>query len=479
MSMRHLGLLAGPLVAVCCAFFLDIPQHPHAPTMVGIAVWMAIWWLMEAVPLALTALIPMFAFPLFGVAPASVTAPHYINSIIFLFIGGFLIAQGMEETGLHKRLALEVLVRLHASPLRLAAGFAFATAFLSMWVSNTASTMLMLTIALPLLGNLIEQHGRDAIAPFAAALMLVIAYSANLGGIATPVGTPPNLVFFQTVQSTTDHSPSFLQWMVVGLPVTVAGLLVLFFWLWPSLRNIPWAASDARLLSRALQQLGPMRREEVTIACVLGCTALLWITRTGIEGDGWHVPGWSSLLPYPGLDDGSVAILGAASLFLLRDRRGNPILTQKAFGKIPWDVVILLGGGFALAFGMQSTGLTQWLGQSFAFLANLPMLWTMLAVSLIVTLLTEITSNTAVAQVTLPILAAAAASNGLDPYLLLLPATMSASCAFMLPVATPPNAIVFGSRFLHIRDMVRLGLKMNLSMLLIVVLFVYLLRPFS
>ncbi len=478
MNGKHIALPAGPLLALLITLLVDIPGHPHAAAMLALATWMAIWWICECLPLAVTALIPLIAFPLFGIATGREVAPKYINSIIFLFLGGFLIAQAMENSGLHKRIALNMLARLHAGPLQLAIGFSLTTAFLSMWISNTATTMLMVTIALPLLHRLMEEHGEDVILPMATSFLLIIAYSANIGGMGTPVGTAPNLVFLENMQAHAPAStPSFLQWMIIGIPTVIAGLLVLFLWLGPRLARMPWRASDANALNVSLHQLGRMRREEKAVAWILSLTALLWMSRKGLHASNFDLPGWESLLPFPGVDDGTVAIAMASLLFLCKGRDGSPILDSASFRRLPWDIVILLGGGFALAFGMQHSGLSAWLGEQLAFMHEIPLPWMMLIIALTITMLTEITSNTATTQVILPVLAAAALANQFDPLLLLIPATLSASCAFMLPVATPPNAIVFGSGHIHMQDMMRTGIRMNLSMALVIVSLVWLLRP--
>ncbi len=454
-----------------------IPGHPHAAAMLGIAAWMAIWWITECVPLALTALIPLACFPLFGIAAGKEVAPRYVNSIIFLFIGGFLIAQAMENTGLHKRIALNMLSRLHASPLQLAMGFSIATAFLSMWISNTATTMLMVTIALPLLHRLMEEHGAEQIAPMAASFLLIIAYSANIGGMGTPVGTAPNLVFLENLRISAPESvPSFLEWMMVGIPMVIVGLGVLFAVLGPGLARLPWKGSDGAALNQSLHGLGRMRFEEKCVGWVLGITALLWMSRKGIHAESFNIPGWAGLLPYKGVDDGTIAILMASVLFLFRSSTGA-ILNTESFRKLPWDIVLLLGGGFALAYGMQSSGLSAWIGAQLEFLGNIPLPLMMLGIALVIIFLTEITSNTATTQVMLPILAAASLAGGLDITSTLLVATLTASCAFMLPVATPPNAIIFGSGHVPMQRMVKTGIRLNLIMIFVVTGMVYLIRP--
>ena len=446
--------------------------------MLAVALWMAIWWISECVPLGMTALIPLIAFPLLGIATGKEIAPRYFNSIIFLFIGGFLIAQAMENCGLHKRIALNMLSRLHASPLQLAMGFAGATAFLSMWISNTATAMLMVTIALPLLKRLMEEHDAEEVGPMAATFLLIIAYSANIGGMGTPVGSPPNLVFLENMRISMPNAvPSFLEWMMIGIPMVIVGLIVLFVVLGPRLAKLPWKGSDGTQLKQSLHELGRMRLEEKLVAWVLTITALLWMTRSGIQSEGLDVPGWSSLLPYKGVDDGTVAIFMASLLFLFRGENGCSVLGREAFPKLPWDIVLLFGGGFALAYGMQHSGLSFWIGEQLEFLKSVPLPLMMLAVAMSIIFLTEITSNTATTQVMLPILAAASLANGLDAMSVMLVATIGASCAFMLPVATPPNAIIFGSGLVPMHAMVRAGIRLNLIMIIVVTAMVFLLRP--
>ncbi|HHH36804.1 MAG TPA: SLC13/DASS family transporter [Gammaproteobacteria bacterium] len=476
--MRRSAFYLGPLAGLALSLVLETPDHPRAPAMAGIALWMAIWWISECVPLAVTALLPLLALPLTGIATAREIAPRYMTSIMFLFIGGFLIAQALERTGLHRRIALLILGRWHASPLQILAGFAAATAFLSLWISNTATTMLMVTVGLAVLSRLDRADGRAA-AAFAASLLLVIAYAANIGGMGTPVGTVPNLVLLEILEAHAPGlKPSFMEWMMVGIPVVLAGLALVLALFARRVRGIPWASAVAAdSLAEEQRALGPMRREERWVAWVLGLTALAWMTRKGITGAGFSIPGWSSLLPHPGVDDGTVAVAGALALFLLPGGDGRPILDKSAFARLPWGILILLGGGFALATGMQQSGLSQWLGGQLQGAASIPLPLMLVLVALLMTFLTEITSNTAITQVMLPILAALALGNGLDLTLLLMSAALCASCAFMLPVATPPNAIVFGSERIPMRAMVRAGILLNLTMPLLIVALLTLLRP--
>ncbi|HEB63862.1 MAG TPA: SLC13/DASS family transporter [Gammaproteobacteria bacterium] len=478
LNIKHVARLLGPLLAIACPLFIDIPGHPQAAFMLGIALWMALWWLTECVPLAVTALIPLIAFPLSGIATAKETAPRYMTSIMFLFVGGFLIAQALERTGLHKRLALVVLSRFHQSPFQILAGFAFTAAFLSMWISNTATTMLMVTIAIAVLSRLDDLFSSTQMNLFATVLLLTIAYSANIGGMGTPVGTVPNLVFLENVRtSAPELVPSFVQWMMVGVPMVIIGLMVVLFMMGRKVRTLHWQAGSVDHLHDELRSLGPLQRDEKFVGWVLGLTALAWMTRQGIKGDDFSIPGWSSLLPYPGVDDGTVAIFSALLLFLIPIRHGQPVLGKDAIGKLPWDILVLLGGGFALAMGMQGSGLSLWIGEQLSFLSVVPLPLMLLGIAMVIIFLTEITSNTATTQVMLPVLAGVALATDQDLIALLLTTTLAASCAFMLPVATPPNAIVFGSQRIQIKEMIKAGIRLNLIMLVVIVSVVWFLRP--
>lgn len=476
--LKRSALLLGPLLAILCPLLIDIPEHPQAPFMLGIALWMAIWWLTECVPLAVTALIPLIAFPLTGIAAAKETAPRYMTSIMFLFVGGFLIAQALERTGLHHRIALTVLSRFHHSPFQILMGFALATAFLSMWISNTATTMLMVTIAITVIVSLDKVFDQKQMMVMAPTLLLTIAYSANIGGMGTPVGTVPNVVFLENMRSVDPEMvPSFMQWMMIGVPMVVIGLAVVLFLLGRRVRKLSWNAESVGHFDDDLKALGPTRLDEKFVGWVLGLTAVAWMTRKGIEGDGLSIPGWSALLPYKGVDDGTVAMFAALLLFLIPVQSGKPILRHDAIGKLPWEILILLGGGFALAMGMKNSGLSLWIGEQLGFLSAVPLPVMLLGVALAITFLTEITSNTATTQVMLPVLAAVAIAGEHDVTSMLLCATLAASCAFMLPVATPPNAIIFATERVKIHDMAKAGIRLNILMPFFVVAVVSLLRP--
>ncbi len=476
-TTKQIARFLGPLVGIGLPLLIDIPGHQHADAMLGVVLWMAIWWLTECVPLAVTALLPLILFPLSGIASAKETAPRYMSSIMFLFVGGFLIAQAMERCGLHQRIALVVLARLHRSPVQILLGFALTTAFLSMWISNTATTMLMVTIAVAVLSRLDKLFDQKTMLLLSSTLLLAIAYSANIGGMGTPVGTVPNFVFLENIRLIDPALvPSFMQWMMVGVPLVIVGIIIVVLFLGQRVKNMPWPKQVMDGVHDELVGLGSMGRDEKFVAWVLGLTALAWMTRKGVSGDSFSIPGWQSLLPYPGVDDATVAMLAALFLFLIPIRDGKPILGHKAIGRLPWEILILLGGGFALAMGMMNSGLSQWIGEQLAFLSIVPLPLMLLGIALVITFLTEVTSNTATTQVMLPVLAAVATVAGMDVTQVLLVATLAASCAFMLPVATPPNAIIFGTERVTMAAMMKVGIRLNIIMPLVIVAVVMMLR---
>jgi sodium-dependent dicarboxylate transporter 2/3/5 len=476
---RWLTVAAGPLLASLIWALTDLdPAHPVVTRMAGIAVWMAVWWLTEAVPLAVTALLPIVLFPLLGVQSGKATATTYFNHIIFLFLGGFIIALAMERWNLHRRIALRILLLVGGGPARVILGFMLVTAFLSMWISNTAAAMMLVPMAMAVIHQIEEDNGRDATRPFATALLLSVAYSASTGGLATLIGTPPNLAFVQIFALTFPSAPeiNFAEWMMLALPISLAMLLIT----WLILTRLMFRFSDLGPVDRAMvaeeyRSLGPITPEERWVLAVFVTTAVLWMFRQSIDIGSVTIPGWSSLFPDPSLfDDGTVAIAMASVLFLLPAEGGRGVIMDwENTLHLPWGIVLLFGGGFALAAGMKSSGFGDYLGHQFQAMANVTPVAMMAAICLLMTFLTELTSNTATTQMILPIVAAVSVAIHTHPLLLMIPATLSASCAFMMPVATPPNAIVFGSGKLRIRDMARAGLVLNLVGVAVVTTGVY------
>jgi sodium-dependent dicarboxylate transporter 2/3/5 len=436
-----------------------------------VAALMAIWWVTEAIPVPVTALVPFVAFPLLGVAPIGDAAAPYANPLIFLFLGGFMIALALERWNLHKRIALNILWRFGARPSALVAGFLVTSAGLSMWVSNTATAVMMLPIGLSVIG-LLHRDGVAALPPkedrnFAVALLLGIAYGASIGGLGTLIGTPPNALLAAYMTETYGISVGFGQWMLVGVPLVVVMLplawLVLTRLAFPVGRGT--IAGADQVIADELSALGRMSRQEKRVAAVFGATAALWVLRPLI----------SDVAPELALSDPIIAILGAFALFLTPSdlRKGEFLLNWDWAKRLPWGVLILFGGGLSLASAIGESGLAQWISQVMTGGAGWPLLAIVVLVAAVVVFLTELTSNTATAAVFLPLVASFAVLISVNPFLLLVPVALAASCAFMMPVATPPNAIVFGSGHLTIPQMARAGLALNLVAILLIVLLSY------
>lgn len=400
------------------------------------------WWIFEPIPIPVTSLLPLALMPMFGVLTPAQTGAAYGSPLILLLMGGFLLSRGMESTGAHKRVALGV-IRLvgSESPRRLVLGFMISGAALSMWISNTATVLMLLPVALAVLDSA-EQKER-----LAAPLLLGLAWSCSIGGMGTPIGTPPNLIFMQVYEDATGQAIGFAQWMSWGVPVVVTMIAVTALWLTRSLPN--------RLLV-TLPETTAWRSAEKRVLVVFGLTGLAWMTRSEPLG------GWRELLGIPGANDASVAFLAVIVLFVLRDNEGTPLITWQEAARIPWGVLLLFAGGICLASAFVASGLSAVAGEALVVLTTLPTYLMLLLICLAVTFMTEATSNTATTALLMPILAAAAIAAGVEPALLMVPAAMSASCAFMLPVATAPNAVIYGTDRVGISTMFREGLLLNL-----------------
>lgn len=450
------------------------------------ALLMAVLWISECIPIPVTALLPLLLFPFFRVSAFGEVAVNYANSNIFLFMGGFFIAMAMQKWGLHRRIALYLIYLIGSSPRRIVLGFMVATAFLSMWISNTATTMMMYPIGLAIILHLAESQpeGEDLSARFVhnfrTALMLAIAYAASIGGIATLVGTPPNIVFVSAVSRLYPDAPeiSFVSWMVVGLILVLVFLPIC----WLILTSLVFKVSRETLsggrevIREELDKLGPMNAAEKSVAVVFVLTALAWITRRDLTIGELTVHGWASLLGVGEfVNDATVAILASFVLFALPHKlqTGEFVLDWESAVKIPWGILLLFGGGIALADGFKISGLAQWIGEQLTLLGAVPLIVMIFLTCGTLTFMTELTSNVATTTLFMPILASTAIAIEAHPYLLMIPATISASCAFMLPVATPPNAIIFASGYVTVPQMARAGIFLNLIGMVLVTLLTY------
>jgi sodium-dependent dicarboxylate transporter 2/3/5 len=452
--IRSLALYAGPLLAaLVAAHLLQQGLSAQIAMTALVAIWCVVWWIFEPVPIPVTSLLPLAVFPLLGILTPAQVGQAYGSPLILLLLGGFILSRAMEHSGAHRRIALGM-VHLFGShsDRRLVFGFMAASAVLSMWISNTATTLMLLPVALAVLEKL---DGEQLAIP----LLLGVAYAASVGGIATPIGTPPNLIFMQIYQETTGVSIGFLEWMSWGLPVVVIMVPLMGLWLTRQLHG----SSNV-----VLPHQGPWRTEEKRVMWVFGATALAWITRSEPFG------GWSGMLGLPGANDASVALLAVVVMFTISDGRGGRLLTWERAVTIPWGVLLLFSGGICLAKAFVSSGLSVLLGDWLASMNYLP-IWGLIGIiCLVVTFLTEATSNTASTALLMPLLAAAALSAGIAPEILMVPAAMTASCAFMLPVATAPNSVVYGSGRIPIQRMVREGFALNLLGVLVVATVCYL-----
>ena len=438
---------------------------------VGVTLLMATWWITEAIPIPVTALLPVVLFPVLGILPVSETTAPYANPLIFLFLGGFLIARAMQRWNLHRRIALRTIALVGTEPRALIAGFMAASAFLSMWISNTATAMMMLPVGLSIiqLARSGPEASEERTRVFALALMLAIAYACNIGGAGTLIGTPPNALLAGYMLDTYGVDVGFAQWMMLGVPLMLIGLPLAYLLLTRVFLRVEHVelAGGRELVDKKLRQLGSFSRAERLVAVVFGTVALLWMTR----------PLLAQVVP--GLSDAGIAVAGGVVLFLLPVdlRAGTFVLDWTVAKKLPWDVLILFGGGLSLAGAIEGTGLAQSIGESMRGLGGLPILLLLLTLAAAIVALTEVTSNTATAAAFLPILASVAIAIGQNPLLLMVPLALATSCAFMLPVATPPNAIVYGSDYVTIPKMARVGVFVNLLFVLLVTLAAYLLAP--
>ena len=465
----RIGIFLGPVLFLFILFFVKPDAMPaEALAMLAVTLWIATWWITEAIPIAATALLPLVLLPTLDILSIGETAVSYSHPMVLLYMGGFMIAMAIEKWDLHKRIALSIISFIGTDIQKIILGFMVATGFLSMWISNTATSLMMLPIGVAVVTQLTPNSAIREILPnnLGKALMLGIAYSASIGGMATLIGTPTNIILAGVIKDMYGYEISFSQWMLYGLPASV--LLLVFCWFYLVKYAFPFEKNfkiegGKEEIQRQLALLGPMSKEEKRVAWVFGSVSFAWISRTFLLQE-----------LIPALDDTIIAIAGVLVLFVLPSSKPKTkLLDWKTAESIPWGILLLFGGGLSLAEGFKSTGLADWIGNQFVFLDFIAFGLFLLVIIAAVNFLTEITSNVATASMILPILAAVSYSMGVHPFGLMVGATMAASCAFMLPVATPPNAVVFGSGYLRIPDMVKAGLWMNFVSIIIITLFTY------
>jgi len=496
LQRQTLGLVAG-IVGFAAVLLLPTPagMSPDAHKTAAVAVLMISWWISEAVHIGVTGFVPIALFPLLGVTSSSAVSAHYGNHLIFLFVGGFIIAQAMERWNLHRRIALAIIDRFGSRPRPIVLGFMVATALLSMWISNTATTMMLLPMAMAVVNQLVgsarvrgapegAQHEQLARDTFGPVLLLGIAYAASIGGLGTVVGSPTTVAFLGFATDAFPDLPpiGFVQWSMVGLPIIVVFVPLTWLYLCRFGTAIPLSAvrfsSSQSVIRDERAALGAMSVPEKRVMIVAASTGLLWILRAPIDLGGFFLPGWSQLFPVPGsVHDSTVAMTMAILLFMLPSGKSGDASRlldwRHAARGTPWGIVFLLGGGFALAAAITDSGLAAWLGAWLGALGGLPSWVLVVAVCVLTTAMTETTSNVATVLMLSPAVAAMAGEVDVHPYLLLIPMAVTSSFAFTLPVATPPNAIIFSSGWITIPQMVRAGILLDVIGLLIVPMAVY------
>ncbi len=462
---KRLGLVLGPIVFL---IFSNLPFEivsQKGDAVIAVALWMLFWWITEAVSISVTALLPLLLFPLLKILPIAEVGANYGSPIVFLFFGGFVMALALEKVNLHKRIALNIIRLTGTTPNKVVLGFMIATAALSMWISNTASTVVMLPIALSVINLLISDEDgftkKDQ--NFALSVMLGIAFSANAGGIATVIGTPPNSVLIGLLENEYNIQISFLKWMTLGLPFSIIMIgiiyLVLVKWMFPN-KGLQFTASRD-VIQTELQQLGPTSGKEKMVLLIFGVTVFLWVFRTLIN----------SIFPKLGLSDTMISIFAAIALFGIpyNLKKGDFIIQWRDTSKLAWGILILFGGGLALAKGMSVSGIVDLVANSIAQ-SDISIVLTASLLILLMLFMTELMSNVALVAVLAPVVAGIAIGLGIPMLYLLIPVTIASSCAFMLPMATPPNAIVFASGYVKVPQMARAGIFLNLIAVALLIL---------
>ncbi len=473
-EFKKIGLFLGPLLFVLVRYFLSFDgMSDEANAILASTLWVAAWWITEAIPIAATSLLPIILFPLSGALSIEDTSSSYGHKYIFLYLGGFILALAIEKWNLHKRIALNIISKIGTDVRKIILGFMVATAFLSMWISNTATAVMMLPIGIAIIKQMkdLKSTDEDENQIFGKALLLSIAFSASIGGLATLIGTPPNLVFTGIVYELYQIEISFLDWIILGLPISI--VLLIISWVYITRFAFKFNQtnfSDGQTeIKKQLKALGGISYEERLVRNVFVLTAIAWIIRKHVLN-----------IFIPSLDDSMIALIAGISLFLLQSRTNSgqkKLMYWEDAVKLPWGILLLFGGGLAIAAGFQSSGLANWIAEKMVQLDGFSIIIILAVVVASVNFLTEITSNLATTAMLLPVLAPAAVVLDVHPYMLMVGATLAASCAFMLPVATPPNAVVFGAKILKITDMVRVGILMNIISIILITIVVYFLLP--
>ncbi len=482
-TIKYLLIASGPLAALCIWLFTNLDAaNPKVTLMAGVAIWMSIWWFTEAVGLAVTALVPFLVMPILGIASTKAVAQQYTDSIIFLFIGGFMLAFAIEKWNLHKRIALKILSVVGTKPANILFGVMLSAYLISNWISNTATTMMLFGAVLALIHETDEFiTGTKSKNNFAAAVLLGLAFAATIGGMATPVGTPPNMYFFKAYKEAfpTLNDLNFLKWVTIGAPLSALFLMCTFFVLrfYFLHKKVSITNIHSQHFKNHYNNLGSFTYEEKWVTALFLSCMLLWFTRTDIPFETFTIKGWNHLFANSNLvDDATVAIAAAILLFIIPSKKNNgqALLEWDDAKKIRYDIILMFGSGFALAYGFDVSGLSNWLAHCLSALKGVHIVFIILGICTIVTIISEFASNIASIQLAIPVMIALQKDLNLPPLLLMIPATFAASLGFMLPVATAANTIVFGTKRINIKDMFRVGLMLDAIGIVLITLFCYL-----
>ncbi len=478
---KKVKIILGPLLFAIIYFGFDLVQgSPLVTKMAAVTVWMAYWWLTEAVHLAVTALLPMILMPVLGIADSKTTAFQYMDPIIFLFIGGFIIAFAIERWKLHQRIALKILMLVGTSPSRILLGVMLTSYLISMWISNTATVMMLLSAVLAVIVQ-IEKHFKEEhhSHKMASALMIGLAYSATIGGMATLVGTPTNMIFLREYNERFPdaNDMNFFAWFKIGFPLSIVFLFLAFFVLKKIfIKKDVVLNIDKAYFSDAYKLLGKMSADEKMVTAVFFMSALLWFTRADIDFGYFEMKGWSNLFPKKDfLQDSTVAIFMGVVLFLIpsQTEKGRALITWQEVSKLPFDIILLFGGGFAMAKGVEISGLTGWMAMQLHFTPDTNIYALILMTCFVVCIISEFASNVTCIQLMIPVLIAIQQTMNIHPLILMVPATFAASLGFMLPVATGANTIVFGTKRIRVNDMLKTGSILDLIGIMLITLSVY------
>jgi sodium-dependent dicarboxylate transporter 2/3/5 len=478
---KTIGLWAG-ITVLLLALIIPTPEgmRPEALRALGVALLMAIWWMTECIPIYATAFVPIALFPLLGILDASATTENYGHNYVLMLLGGFFLAKSIELSGLHKRVALYIISKLGTSRKRIILSFMIATAFLSLWIANVAVVLLMLPIALAIVDK--EEENPERNPKFGLAMMLAIAYAASIGGTGSLIGTPPNMVFAGVFAKAFPDQPEidFLEWMKLGTPIVIIMLPIIWIYLTKYFKISGHFAGSKEVINQEIKAIGKISVMEKRVFAVFLFTAIGWIFRRDIVLDSFVIPGWSSLLGIKDyVHDSTVAIISALLLFMIpagkstKNKKQKRLLDWKSASRVPWGVVMIVGGGYAIAESFNHTGLAIFLGSKLSFISEYPMILILIIVITLMIFITEINSNTATANIFLPVLAAMAIAGQINPLLLMIPATFACSFSFMLPSGTGTNAVIFGSNRVTIPEMAKCGLGLNFLCVILLTMLMY------